>query len=191
VPHNQDPNTSIPVVFNTSQIEERVRALGEQITSDYHGKKLKVIGILRGSSLFLADIVRAISLPVQVDFIEVSSYGHETVSSGVVKIVKDLTDSISGQDVLIVEDIIDTGLTLNFLVDLFKSRNASSVHIASLLIKGEKQKMKYPIKYFGFNIPDLFVVGYGMDFKGYLRNLPYIGYVADPQKLSHPLFYKD
>lgn len=152
-----------------------IQIMAHQIEESYSNSKyLKLVGLLKGSMIFITDLMREISLPVQVDFMEVSSYGDLTQSSGNVKIMKDLSHDISGEDVIIVEDIIDTGLTLNHIVRLLKSRNPSSLKIASLLVKEKKHAMQYPIDFTGFKIEDLFVIGYGLDYKGFYRNLPYI-----------------
>ncbi len=133
-----------------------------------------IIGILKGCVIFLSDLVREIELPLTMDFMVVSSYGSSTKSSGVVRIIKDLEKDISGKDVLIVEDIVDTGLTLNYLVDYLKSRNANSVKICTLLEKAERRKVKVDLEYVGFHIPDEFVVGYGLDYSEVYRNLPFV-----------------
>lgn len=166
-------------VITARDIGQRVIDMGQRITQDYAGETLTVIGALKGCFMFMADLVRAIDLPLHVDFIEVSSYGDSTESSGVVKITKDFKHSIENEHVLLVEDIIDTGLTLNYLMEIFELRNPKSLKIAALLVKEEKQKLKYPISYRGFNIDDDFVVGYGMDYKGFCRNIGSIHRLRD------------
>ncbi|MFH1729195.1 MAG: hypoxanthine phosphoribosyltransferase [Pseudomonadota bacterium] len=168
----------LKVLISEEDVLKRVKELGTQISKDYEGKSLTVIGVLKGSFLFQADLVRYIDVPVQVDFLEVSSYGNETKSSGVVKFVKDLTHSIEGLDVLIVEDIIDSGLTMNYLLNNLKTRNPASLKVCTLLEKPHKTEV--PIDYTGFKIEDKFVVGYGLDYRGFYRNTRYIGYFDNP-----------
>lgn len=162
------------VLIPGDAIRKRVIELGAQISADYAGQSLTLIGALKGCYVFMADLCREIDLPLYVDFIEVSSYGDSTESSGIVKITKDFKHSITDQHVLLVEDIVDTGLTLNYLMDLMATRRPASLNIAALLVKPEKQQLKHPLKYFGFEIEDRFVVGYGMDYQGYYRNLDHI-----------------
>ncbi|SHI07519.1 hypoxanthine phosphoribosyltransferase [Sporanaerobacter acetigenes] len=162
------------VLVSEENIEKRVRELGIQITEDYKGKDLMLVGILKGAAIFMADLARSIDIPVTMDFMAVSSYGNTTQSSGVVRIVKDLDTSIEGKDILIVEDIIDTGLTLGYLTDNLTKRGARSVRICTLLDKPERRKVNVPVDYRGFIIPDEFVVGYGIDYAEKYRNLPYI-----------------
>ncbi len=163
------------VLFSSEQIVARIREIGVEITRDYRGKDLIVVGILKGSFMFMADLVRAIDLPLQVDFLGLSSYGDDTKTSGVVKITNDLGKPIDHKHVLIVEDIIDTGLTMHYLLDFLRTRNPSSVKICALLEKPDNAKTKIDIAYKGFVIPNEFVVGYGLDYAGLYRNLPYIG----------------
>lgn len=160
------------------KIRERVRVLGEQISQDYAGEKLTVIGVLKGSFIFLADLVREISIPTEVEFIGVSSY-ESMSSTGQVRITNDLSRDISGQHVLLVEDIIDTGLTIDYLIQLFKVRNPKSLKVCSLLSKPEAHQMKHEISYVGFEISKEFVIGYGLDLDGFHRNLPNIEQVID------------
>jgi hypoxanthine phosphoribosyltransferase len=162
------------VLVSEENIEKRVRELGTQITEDYRGKDLMLVGILKGAAIFMADLARNIDIPLTMDFMAVSSYGNATQSSGVVRIVKDLDTSIEGKDILIVEDIIDTGLTLGYLTDNLTKRGARSVRICTLLDKPERRKVNVPVDYRGFIIPDEFVVGYGIDYAEKYRNLPYI-----------------
>lgn len=157
----------------------RISEMGEEITRDYQGKDLVVIGILKGAVMFLADLVKQIKLPLTIDFMAVSSYGRSTHSSGVVRILKDLDEEIEGKDVLIVEDIVDTGLTLNYLADNLLSRNPKSLKICCCLDKPSKRQTPVKVDYVGFVIPDKFVVGYGLDYAEKYRNLSYIGVLDD------------
>lgn len=179
----------IPPLISEQALAERIRELGRQITADYAGKNyIRVIGALRGCFVFMADLIRAIEMPVKIDFMEISSYGSATVSSGNIKILKDLSDDPHGEHVLIAEDIIDTGLTLQCMVDLLKGRGVASIEIATLLIKPKnvaaQGKLVYPVRYRAFEVSDEFVVGAGMDYKGYMRNLPYIAQVTDSRQLE-------
>jgi hypoxanthine phosphoribosyltransferase len=162
------------VLIDEQTLMRRIDEMGEQITRDYQGKDLVLVGILKGSVLFLADLVKRIKLPLVMDFMAVSSYGSSTHSSGVVRILKDLDEEIEGKDVLIVEDIIDTGLTLNYLTELLLSRNPRSLKICCCLDKPSRRKVPVKVDYIGFSIPDEFVVGYGLDYAEKYRNLPYI-----------------
>jgi hypoxanthine phosphoribosyltransferase len=162
------------VLYSEALLAEKVNELGAQITADYEGKDLLVIGVLKGANIFLGDLVRKIDLPLQIDFIAASSYGSSTESSGVVRILKDLDYSIEGKHVIIVEDIIDTGLTLHYLLDNFNSRNPGSLSVCTLLDKPERRKVQIDVAYKGFDIPDEFIVGYGIDYAEKYRNLPYI-----------------
>ncbi len=163
------------VLYDEQCIQRRVAELGAQLTQDYAGKDLLLICILRGSLMFSADLLKVIELPCEVDFMAVSSYGDQTKSSGVVRILKDLDTDISGKDVLIVEDILDTGLTLSYLRENLASRKPQSLKIATLLLKEGKQKTDIEADYVGFVCPDEFVVGYGLDYAEKYRNLPCIG----------------
>lgn len=160
------------VLVSSEEIEKKVKELGEEITKDYQGKELMLVGILKGAAIFMADLARNIEIPVTMDFMAVSSYGNSTKSSGVVRIIKDLDSNVEGKHILIVEDIIDTGLTLGYLTDNLKKRGASSVRICTLLDKPERRKVNVPVDYRGFVIPDEFVVGYGIDYAEKYRNLP-------------------
>ncbi len=163
-------------LISEEQIRAKVAELGQQISADYEGRTVTLVSVLKGSLPFMADLMRAISIPVQIDLMEVSSYGGATTeSSGLVRILKDLSSSISGKDVLIVEDIIDTGLTLNYLLRYLRGKNPSSLRICALLDKPARRLVEIPIDYRGFTIPDEFVVGYGLDFGEFYRNLPFIG----------------
>lgn len=162
------------ILYSEVQLNERVEELAARISADYRDKDLLLIGVLKGANVFMCDLMRKISFPIQIDFIAASSYGHSTESSGVVKILKDLDYSIEGKDVIIVEDIIDTGLTLHYLVDNFKSRKPNSLEICTLLDKPERRIANLEVKYIGYKIPDEFIVGYGIDYAERYRNLPYI-----------------
>ncbi len=162
------------IMISEEEIAKKVKELGKQLTEEYSGKELLIVGILKGCMLFLSDLVREINLPLTMDFMVVSSYGSTTKSSGVVRIVKDLEREIEGKDVLIVEDIVDTGLTLSYLIENFKTRNPKSVKVCSLLDKPDRRKAQVDIEYIGFKIPDEFVVGYGLDYSELYRNLPFV-----------------
>ena len=165
----------LEVLLSTEQIAARVGELGKQIERDYQGKELVLLGVLKGSFLFISDLARAIDLPLSVDFIGLSSYGEATESSGVVKITSDLGRSVEGKDVLLVEDIVDTGLTMRYLLDNLATRAPASLEVCALLEKPSRARVTIPIRYRGFVIADEFVVGYGLDWDGRMRNLPYIG----------------
>ena len=163
------------VLLKSEAISKRIKELGEQITKDYAGKDLLVLGILKGAVLFMADLIREIKLPLAFDFLAVSSYGASTHSSGVVRILKDVERSVEGVHLLIVEDIVDTGLTLKYLKENLTRRGPESVKVVTLLDKPARRKVEVVPDYNGFTIPDEFVVGYGLDFNEKYRNLPYIG----------------
>lgn len=163
------------ILISEEQLAARIKELGEQITADYAGKEILAIGVLRGAVVFMADLTRAIKVPVAIDFMAVSSYGSGTDSSGVVRILKDLDENIEGRHLLIVEDIIDSGLTLMYLLENLKSRKPASIKLCTLLNKPERRKAEVQIDYNGFTVPDYFVVGYGLDFAEKYRNLPFIG----------------
>ena len=162
------------ILFTREEIQKKVQELGKIISNDYKGKKLILVGILKGAVPFMADLMREIDLDLEYDFMDVSSYSG-TTSVGEVRILKDISTHIEGKDVLFVEDIIDTGLTLSYLTDLFKSRAANSVAITTLLSKPKRWKIDIYVKYIGYEIEDKFVVGYGMDYNEKFRSLPYIG----------------
>ena len=163
------------ILITSEEIGARVRELGQQITNDYAGKDILMIGVLRGAVIFMSDLARAIKRPIDIDFMAISSYGLSTSSSGVVRILKDLDEVVQGRHILIVEDIIDSGLTLNYLVENLKLRKPASVRICTLLSKPDRRKVDVQVDYNGFIIPDYFVVGYGLDHAGKYRNLPFIG----------------
>lgn len=174
-------NANLEVLFSEEQIAKRIAELGAEITREYSGKELVLVSVLKGSCIFLADLMRAIDLPLTIDFMSVSSYKDGTKSTGDVEILKDLSNSIRDKHVLVVEDIIDTGLTLSRLLDILGSRGASSIRLASFLDKPEPRiKKELSIDYTGFVVPNKFVVGYGLDAAGRYRNLPFIAVVKDP-----------
>lgn len=179
--HTEFTNPNLEVLFSEEQIQAKVEELGTQITADYAGRDLVLVGVLKGSCVFLADLMRAIDLPLTIDFMSVSSYKDGTVSTGDVKILKDLSNTIRDKDVLIAEDIIDTGLTLSHLIDILGTRGARSIKLATFLDKPEPRiKKELKIDYVGFECPNKFVVGYGLDAAGRYRNLPFIGVVKNP-----------
>ena len=163
------------VLLTEDQLEQRIKELGAEITRDYQGKELVLAAVLRGSYVFMADLTRAIDLPLTVDFMAVSSYGAGTVSSGQVEIKKDLSDPIEGKNLLIIEDILDSGNTLYYLMDVLSARHPASIRICTLLDKPERRVKPIKADYAGFVIPDAFVVGYGLDYAEKYRNLPYVG----------------
>jgi hypoxanthine phosphoribosyltransferase len=166
------------VLVASEEIQEKVREMGELITEDYRGEKLLLVGILRGAVVFLSDLMRNLELQCEIDFMEVSSYGTETTSSGVVRILKDMEENVTGRHVLIVEDIIDTGLTLAYLRRSLLARKPLSLEICALLSKPSRRQVDLDVKYVGFEVPDVFVVGYGIDYAGAYRNLPDIHALA-------------
>jgi len=170
---------NISVLISEQELQQKVKELGAKITEDYKDKNLLLIGVLRGGVIFMSDLMRSIELPIEIDFMQVSSYGSGTVSSGNVKILKDTETSVEGRDVLIAEDILDTGTTLHSLVELIKKRGASSVKICTILNKPARRKVRLDAEYVGFNIPDKFVVGYGLDYDQKYRNLPFVGVIED------------
>ncbi|MFZ5354796.1 MAG: hypoxanthine phosphoribosyltransferase [Bacillota bacterium] len=167
-------NDIAKILISEEQLKSRIKELGKQITEDYKGEDLLLVGVLKGCVLFLSDLSREIDLPLTMDFMVVSSYGSSTKSSGVVRIIKDLEADIHNKNVLIVEDIVDTGLTLSYLIEILKSRNPKSIKVCSLLDKPERRKVSVDIAYTGFTIPDEFVIGYGLDYAEVYRNLPFV-----------------
>ncbi|MDQ5983229.1 MAG: hypoxanthine phosphoribosyltransferase [Eubacteriales bacterium SKADARSKE-1] len=163
------------VLLSEEKIRERVFELGQELSQDYKGKNLMLISILKGSIVFMSDLMRAITTKCQIDFMAVSSYGSSTKTSGEVKIVKDLDVSLEGFDIVIVEDILDSGMTLNYVMNLLKNRNPASINICTLLDKPSRRKVEVSAKYIGFEVPDEFVVGYGLDYVQKYRNLPFVG----------------
>jgi hypoxanthine phosphoribosyltransferase len=175
-------NPNLEPLITAEQIQTRVAEMGAEIARDYRDSNPLLIGVLKGALLFLSDLVRAADLRLGLEFMAISSYGASTRSSGEVKIVKDLDVPIEGRDILVVEDIVDTGLTLSYLLANLHSRGARSVKLAALLDKWERREREVTIDYLGFKIPDAFVVGYGLDFAERYRNLPFIAVVKDPNK---------
>ena len=173
-------NPNLEPLLTGVQIQTRISELGEEIARDYAGRNPLLLGVLKGAFVFMSDLVRAIDLKLAVEFMAISSYGESTRSSGEVKIVKDLDVPIEGRDLIVVEDIVDTGLTLSYLLANLASRGAASVKLAALLNKQERRLREVPIDYLGFDIADAFVVGYGLDFAERYRNLPYIAVLKDP-----------
>jgi hypoxanthine phosphoribosyltransferase len=165
----------LDTLIDADTLAARIRELGASISRDYEGQELVVVGILKGSFIFLADLVRAMNVDHRIDFLGLSSYGHAESSSGVVQIVSDLSKPIEGCDVLIVEDIIDTGLTMRYLLDNLATRRPRSVRVCTLLHKPSRARTEVPIDYVGFTIDDHFVIGYGLDYQDKMRNIPYIG----------------
>jgi len=164
------------VLITEEELQARIAELGKAISADYQGRDLLAVCILRGAVIFLSDLIRQIAVPHEIDFMAVSSYGGtSTESSGVVRILMDLTTSIEGRDVLIVEDIVDTGLTLDYIIDNLKTRRPASLRTCALLNKHERRKVDVPLDYVGFDIPNKFVVGYGLDYDEKYRNLPFVG----------------
>ena len=172
-------NPNLEILITTDQLQRRITEMGAEITRDYTGRRPELICVLKGAMLFMSDLMREIDLNLSIDFIAVSSYGKGKNSTGEVRIVKDLDEPLEGRDIILVEDILDTGLTLNYLVNNFRSRGSTSITIATLLNKPERRKVQVTPDYCGFNIPDKFVVGYGLDYSERYRNLPYIGVVKD------------
>ncbi len=170
-------NGEIQVLISQEELHKRIQELGKQLSEEYKGKEIHMICVLKGGVMFMTDLSKEIvmDVPVSMDFMAVSSYGNEQVSSGIVKIVKDLDEAIEGKDVLIVEDIIDSGRTLSYLVQILKERRPSSIKICTLLDKIDRRVVDVDVAYVGFEIPDLFVLGYGLDYLQKYRNLPYIG----------------
>ena len=173
-------NPNLEVLVTTEQLQNRISELGAEIARDYAGKNPLLIGVLKGACTFLSDLMRAADIQLGIEFMAISSYGASMRTSGEVRILKDLDVAIEGRHILVVEDIVDTGLTLNYLLANLKSRGAASVKLAALLDKFERREKEVPIDYLGFQIPDKFVVGYGLDFAERYRNLPFIGVVKDP-----------
>ncbi len=166
---------TISVLLSEEEVDKRVREIGAQISKDYAGKEITLICVLKGSCIFTCELAKRIDIPVCLDFMSVSSYGDDTKSSGIVRIVKDLDESIQGKDVLVIEDIIDSGRTLSYLMDTLKRREPASLRLCTLLDKEERRVVDVNVDYVGFKIPDEFVVGYGLDYAQKYRNLPYVG----------------
>ncbi len=168
---------TIRVLISEDDVDKRICEIGECISKDYEGKQVHLICVLKGGVFFMCELAKRISIPVSMDFMSVSSYGADTKSSGVVKIVKDLDEPLEGKDVIIVEDIIDSGRTLYYLIDMLQKRHPESIRLCTLLDKPDRRVKEVNVDYVGFNIPDEFVVGYGLDYAQKYRNLPYIGVV--------------
>ncbi len=166
------------VLITEERLAAKVAEMGAQISKDYQGRKLIILGVLKGSVVFMSDLIRSITVPVEMDFMAVSSYGAGVKTSGVVKILKDLDRLIAGYDVLVVEDILDSGMTLSYLTELLRERDPASIRIATLLDKPDRRKVDIKPDYVGFTIPDEFVVGYGLDYAELYRNLPYVGILS-------------
>ena len=167
----------IRVLLSEEEVDARIKEIGEQISRDYQGKEVHLICVLKGGSFFMCELAKRITVPVSFDFMSVSSYGGDTKSSGVVRIVKDLDESIQGKDVIVVEDIVDSGRTLSYLLEMLRDRKPNSLRLCTLLDKPDRRVINVPVDYTGFQIPDEFVVGYGLDYDQKYRNLPYIGIV--------------
>ena len=163
------------ILIDEERLRTRVVELGEEISADYVGRDLLLIGVLKGAVFFMADLMRTLAIPCEIDFMAISSYGAQTDSSGVVRILKDLDINIEGRHVLVVEDIIDSGLTLSYLIRNLESREPASLEVCSLLTKPERREIEVDVRYVGFEIPNRFVIGYGLDFAERYRNLPYVG----------------
>lgn len=172
------------VLFTEEQIAEIVQNMGRQISKDYEGKNLVLVSVLKGSLVFMADLMRAITVPCSIDFLSVSSYGSGTVTSGEVRILKDLDGSLEGKDLLVVEDILDSGVTLSFLLKTLSARNPASVRLCTFLDKPERRRVDIHADYVGASVPDAFIVGYGLDYAEKYRNVPYIG-VLKPEIYTH------
>lgn len=167
----------VKVLLTEKEVDERIKAIGEQISKDYEGRQVHLVCVLKGGSFFMCELAKRITVPVSLDFMSVSSYGRDTKSSGVVKIVKDLDESIKDKDVIVVEDIVDSGRTLSYLLEMLGDRQPASLRLCTLLDKPERRVVEVDVHYTGFQIPDKFVVGYGLDYDQRYRNLPYIGVV--------------
>ena len=171
------------VLIDQDALQRRIAELGDEISADYAGRDLLLVGVLKGAVFFMADLMRELTIPCEIDFMAISSYGDSTDSSGVVRILKDLDINIEGRDVLVVEDIIDSGLTLSYLVRNLEAREPATLQICALMTKPERREIEVPVRYVGFEIPNRFVIGYGLDFGERYRNLPYVG-VLDPALIS-------
>ncbi|MEA2142302.1 MAG: hypoxanthine phosphoribosyltransferase [Solirubrobacteraceae bacterium] len=167
------------ILVQQDDLSHRVKELGEEISREYAGRDIFLVGVLKGATFFLADLMRHLDLDCELDFMAVASYGSDTDSSGVVRILKDLDASIQGRDVLIVEDIVDSGLTLQYLLRTLKAREPASLEVCALLTKPERRKVDLPIRYVGFEIPNQFVIGYGLDHNERYRNLPYVAVLQE------------
>lgn len=187
--YSEFTNPNLEILITQEQIQERIKELGSQIAREYAGLNPLLIGVLKGATLFLSDLLRAIDIQVGIEFMAISSYGSSTRTSGEVRILKDLGVAIEGRHIIVVEDIVDTGLTLSYLLANLKSRGAASVKLVALLDKYDRREREVPIDYLGFPIPDHFVVGYGLDFAERYRNLPFIAILGNPdgEQLGLPI----
>lgn len=167
----------VKVLLKEEEVDKRIQEIGEQISRDYAGRQVHLVCVLKGGSFFMCELAKRITVPVSLDFMSVSSYGKDTKSSGVVKIVKDLDEPLKDKDVIVVEDIVDSGRTLNYLMEMLRDRGPKSLHLCTLLDKPDRRVIDVKVDYTGFEIPDKFVVGYGLDYDQRYRNLPYIGVV--------------
>jgi hypoxanthine phosphoribosyltransferase len=179
VGHHPDPPPPGDVIVPHDDLQQRVSDIAAEITRDYAGRELFLMGVLKGAVFFVADLARQIELPCELDFMAVSSYGSQSDSSGVVRILKDLDAPIEGRDVIIVEDIVDSGLTLGYLLRSLRGRNPRTLEVCALLVKPNRRKVELPIRYVGFEIPDRYVVGYGLDLDQRYRTLPYVAALDD------------
>ena len=168
---------TVSILLSEEEVDRRINEIGELISKEYEGKEIHLICVLKGGVFFMCELAKRITVPVSMDFMAISSYGSDTKSSGVIKIVKDLDDSITGKDVLVVEDIVDSGRTLSYLLEMLKDRKPASMKLCTLLDKPDRRVVDVHVDYTGFQIPDEFVVGYGLDYEDKLRNLPYVGYI--------------
>jgi len=167
------------ILIDEGRLQGRIRELGHEITADYRGRELLLVGVLKGAVFFMADLMRELDVPCEIDFMAISSYGASTDSSGVVRILKDLDINIDGRDVLVIEDIIDSGLTLSYLVRNLESREPATLEVCALLTKPGRREIDVDVRYVGFEIPNRFVIGYGLDFAERYRNLPYVGVLSE------------
>ena len=167
------------ILIDEASLRQRIEELGEEISGDYEGRDVLLVGVLKGAVFFMADLMRQLSLPCEIDFMAISSYGEGTDSSGVVRILKDLDSNITGRHVLVLEDIIDTGLTLSYLMRNLGAREPASLEVCALLVKHGRREADVPVKYVGFEIPNQFVVGYGLDFAERYRNLPHVAVLQE------------
>ena len=172
------------ILIEEEPLQARIDELGREISADYAGRDLLLVGVLKGAVFFLADLMRRLTVPCEIDFMAISSYGERTDSSGVVRILKDLDESIVGRDVLVVEDIIDSGLTLSYLMRSLTARKPATLEVCAMLTKPERREIEVPVRYVGFEIPNRFVIGYGLDYAERYRNLPYIG-VLRPEYVTN------
>lgn len=167
----------VRVLLSEEKVDARIKAIGEEISKDYAGKRVHLVCVLKGGSFFMCELAKRITVPVSLDFMSVSSYGSDTKSSGVVRIIKDLDESLKDKDVIVVEDIVDSGRTLSYLLEMLRDRGPASLRLCTLLDKPDRRVIPVDVDYTGFEIPDQFVVGYGLDYNQRYRNMPYIGIV--------------